>query len=101
MNFLNLDDISNTNPFKPIEKYIEDFPNLNEYDIPNSNSGEKINIFEIQKELDVPNKISEFFNNINKYLKNKIKNKKELTIINDKLYDYVMSRMYDIDISKK
>ena len=80
---------------KTIEKFTKDFPNLNEYKFSKQNSGEKINIFEWQKMLDIPNKMKIFFEHINQYLKNKIKNENELNIINDKIYDYVMSRIYD------
>ena len=80
---------------KTIEQFTKDFPNLNEYKFSKKNSGEKINIFEWQKMLDIPNKLTTFFTYINEYLKNKVKNENELKIINDKIYDYVMSRIYD------
>ena len=93
--YFHLDKIFRTNTIKTIDKFTKDFPNLNEYKFSKENSGETINIFEWQKMLDIPNKMTNFFNNINQYLKNKIKNEKELNNINDKIYDYVMSRIYD------
>ena len=92
----NLENIFNKGKtVKTIEKFTKDFPNLNEYKYSKENAGEKINIFEWQKMLDIPNKMNNFFNDIKQYLKNKVKNENELNIINDKIYDYVMSRIYD------
>jgi hypothetical protein len=83
--YFHLDKIFRTNTIKTIDKFTKDFPNLNEYKFSKENSGETINIFEWQKMLDIPNKMTNFFNNINQYLKNKIKNEKELNNINDKI----------------
>ena len=92
----NIENIFKTRPVvNTIEKFTKDFPNLNEYKFSKENSGNKINIFEWQKMLDIPNKMTSFFNSINLYLKNKVKNENELNIINDKIYDYVMGRIYD------
>ena len=43
----------------------------------------------------MPNKIISYFTIIYQYLKNKVKNENELDLINDKIYDYFMSRIYD------
>ena len=80
---------------KTIENFIKDFPNLNQYKLNKYNSKEKINIFEFQEEINLPNKIISYFTIIYQYLKNKVKNENELDLINDKIYDYFMSRIYD------
>ena len=83
------------NTFITIEKYIKNFPNLNQYNFCQESSGEKINIFELQKKMNIPNKLNIFFNTIALYLKDKVKNENELQIISDKIFDYVMSRLND------
>ena len=94
VDFFNLDKIKG-NTFITIEKYIKNFPNLNQYNFCQESSGEKINIFELQKKLNIPNKLNIFFNTIALYLKDKVKNENELQIISDKIFDYVMSRLND------
>ena len=78
---------------KTIEQFTKQFPILNKYGNKDE-LDEKISIFEFQKKLDVPNKINSFFNIITTHLKSKIKNENELNIINNKINDYVMSRIY-------
>ena len=92
--FINLNK-DKANSFITIEKYIKTFPNLNDYKFCQENSGEKINIFELQKKMDVPTKLNNFFKFIALYLKDQVKNENELRIINDKIFDYVMSRLND------
>ena len=92
--FFNFDKIKG-NTFITIEKYIKNFPNLNQYNFCQESSGEKINIFELQKKMNIPNKLNIFFNTIALYLKDKVKNENELQIISDKIFDYVMSRLND------
>ena len=84
-----------TSPLLSIEKYIKDFPNLNEYKFVNKNPEEKINIFALQIALKIPNKIKLYFDDINRFLKDKVKNEIELNIISDKISDYIMNRIYD------
>ena len=87
---------------KTIDKFTKDFPNFNLYKYNNLEKKDKIGIFEFQKLLDIPKKLmTSFFNYINTQLQNKIKNESELNIINDKIYDYVMSRIYDKIYPKK
>ena len=66
---------------------------MNKYGV-NNDLDEKISIFEFQRNLDIPNQINSFFNIITNHLKTKIQNENELNIINDKINDYVMSRIY-------
>ena len=78
---------------KTIEQFAKAFPNLNKYVQGKDNLDDNIEIFELQKQLDIPNKLTTFFNMINTHLKSKFKNENEINIINDKIYDYVMSRI--------
>ena len=78
---------------KTIEQFTKKFPNMNKYGV-NNDLDEKISIFEFQRNLDIPNQINSFFNIITNHLKTKIQNENELNIINDKINDYVMSRIY-------
>ena len=80
---------------KTIEHFAKNFPNLNKIKLININDGEKINVFEFQKALDIPNKMMKFFNLVKIELQKKIKNENELNIINNKIYDYVMKRIHD------
>jgi len=79
---------------KTIDQFTKIFPDLNK-SVPKNEIEEKIGLFQYQTSLDIPNKLGTFFNIITGHLKNKIKNENELKIINDKIYDYVMSRIYD------
>ena len=78
---------------KTIEDFAKQFPDLNKYvdDVVD----ERIKIFQYQTNLDFPNQMMKFFQIISTHLKNKIKNENELNIINDKIYDYVMSKIYE------
>ena len=78
-----------------IEKLAKEFPNLNLCNYKDVKTGEKINVFELQKILDMPKKLDAFFHSIKEILQNKVKNENELNIINNKIYDYVFSRIYD------
>ena len=80
---------------KTIDKFTKDFPNLNQVNLNFDYGKDKIAVFELQKELDIPNKINDFLNHIKAKLQKKIKNENELNIINNKIYDYVMSRIYE------
>ena len=60
---------------KTILAFTKYFPDLNKYIISKSDSK---NIFDIQKELNVPNQLNIFFNIIKNYLKlNEVKKKKK------------------------
>ena len=68
---------------KTIDSFIKYFPDLNIY------ANEKNTVFNIEKELNVPDNLSNFFNIIRNYLQ-----KKGLEQIYVKVYDYVMSKLY-------
>ena len=73
---------------KTIKSFTNMFPNLNKC----ANSViETKNVFELQKELNVPKEINAFFNAVRSHLINtkKIKDEKEVSLIYDKIYDYV------------
>ena len=75
---------------KTIESFTEAFPNLNSY----LNFVIDENIFNIEKRLEVPKHLSNFFNIIKGHLKVKIEDEKQINIIYDRVYDYVMSKIY-------
>ena len=79
---------------KTIKSFTNMFPNLNKC----ANSViETKNVFELQKELNVPKEINAFFNAVRSHLINtkKIKDEKEVSLIYDKIYDYVWSKIYN------
>ena len=80
-----------------IDDFTKRFPNLVKYQ-----ELQDADIFEIQNKLKIPSKINEYFNYIDSILEKKerkeikeIKDRKELDSINDKIYDYVMGKIYD------
>ena len=78
---------------KTIDQFTKKFPNLNKC-VESNEMDDKIKIFEFQEKLDINNQLNSFFNIVTSHLKNKIKNENELNIINNKIYDYVMSCIY-------
>jgi hypothetical protein len=75
-----------------IKTFTEKFPNLAIFQ-----EKQDVDIFNMQKELSIPNKIESYFNLIKEYL---ITNKKlptsfDVEETNNKIYDYVMSKIYD------
>ena len=75
-----------------IKSFTEKFPNLTIFE-----ERQDIDIFDLQKELKIPDKLDFYFNYIKEYL---ISNKKipssfDIDEINNKIYDYVMSKLYD------
>ena len=78
---------------RSIEMFTKYFPNLISF----QNKKSKKDIFEMQKEINLPEKLSEYFGYIRDYLskEKKIKDKKLFDLINEKIYDYVMSKIYD------
>ena len=71
-----------------IDMFSKKFPNLLEYQ-------DKLNsdIFKIQKNLKFPEKINSYFNQVEQILKKK--GKTQTNLINKKIYDYVMGKLYD------
>ena len=75
-----------------IKTFTEKFPNLTIFQ-----EKQDVDIFDMQKELKIPEKIELYFNLIREYL---ISNKKlpssfDIEEANNKIYDYVMSKIYD------
>jgi len=77
---------------KTIEVFTKNFPDLNRFVVCGRDS-----LFDIQRELKVPENLNKFFDIIKKYLKysKKAKDEKSINIIFDKIYDYVMSKIYN------
>ena len=90
---------------KKIHDFIKIFPNLNSKIYSNiqglPNDENEIHVLQLQKELQLPENLKKFFNLINEHLKTKIKNEKELTLVNNKIYDYVMEKIFDKIYPKK
>ena len=82
-------------PCRTIEIFTKNFPNLNKPIYLQSKfvDENEISIFALQKELDLPKKLKTFFNIVSNHLKDIIKNEKDLNTINNKIYDYVMSKI--------
>ena len=77
---------------KTILSFIKSFPDLNRYV---NNNTEIPSIFEMQRQLKVPHHLDVFFNIVKMHLKeNQKKDEKETKIIFEKVYDYVMSKIY-------
>ena len=71
-----------------INTFTKKFPNLVKYQ-----EQQDVDIFEIQKKLFFPENLSEYFTIINDSLATK--NVSNLELIKDKIYDYVMGKLYD------
>ena len=74
---------------KCIKSFTKKFPNLNLYTEDND-------IFEIQTKLNIPEKILEYIDTIKEYLvtNKKIPNSKDMGLILDKIYNYIMAKIY-------
>ena len=79
---------------KTIAHFTNEFPNLNA-EVVKDDIDDNIKIFQYQRNLDIPNVMMKFFNIISLRIKKKISNENELNMIKDKIYDYVMNRIYD------
>ena len=75
-----------------VKEFCKYFPNLTEYQ-----EKQGIDVFKMQQELDIPKSLQFYFDIIREYLfKNKkISDNKSFELINDKIYDYVMSKIYN------
>ena len=71
-----------------IDSFTKKFPDLMEYQ-------DKLNldVFKFQKDLKFPEKIKSYFNQVSQILEKK--GKIEMDKINQKIYDYVMGKLYD------
>ena len=81
---------------KTIEQFTKYFPSLNkrlflEGQVIDEN---EIGIFNIQKQLELPKNLKVFFDCVTERLKKIEKKENDLNIIKDKIYDYVMSKIY-------
>ena len=74
-----------------IKGFTNIFPNLSEF-----NELQDLNIFEIMEELKIPNKLIKYFDYIGEKIKNlQIVSENKFNIIEIKIYDYVMEKLYD------
>ena len=76
---------------KTIKIFTNEFPNLTKYQ-----TYQDIDLFELEKELALPQKLQEYFNLIKEHLlKNKLLNEENFNNIGDKIYDYILRKLYD------
>ena len=74
-----------------IKIFTNEFPNLSKYQY-----WQDIDLFELEKNLSLPDKLEEYFDIIKEYLqKNRITNENNFDQINDKIYDYIFGKIYD------
>ena len=82
-----------------IQDYINNFPNILEI-----SNDRKMSSFELLKEINFPEEITEYIQIIYKTLEKKIKDEDKLKKIINKIYDYIMEQLYpkifpkDIDL---
>ena len=77
---------------KSIKDFCNNFPNLIEYQ-----DKQGIDVFKMQSELEIPEKLEIYFDLIKNYLA-KIRtttDAKSFNLINEKIYDYVMTKIYN------
>ena len=77
-----------------IKDFCKHFPNLVEL---HSKKSLASDIFELQLQFDIPGQLQIYFDNVNNYLTKikKISDNNSLILINQKIYDYVMSKIYN------
>ena len=76
---------------KTIKIFTNEFPNLTKYQ-----TYQDIDLFKFEKDLDLPERLQEYFDIIKEHLqKCKILNENNLNIIGNKLYDYILGKLYD------
>jgi len=75
-----------------VKEFCKNFPNLMEYQ-----EKQGIEIFKIQEELNIPQQLQYYFDMIREHLSqnNKVTDNKSFELVNDKIYDYVMSKIYN------
>ena len=77
-----------------IKDFCKHFPNLVDLQ---SKKCLAANIFDLQLEFDIPGQLEIYFANVKNYLEKikKITDKNSLNLINEKIYDYVMGKIYN------
>ena len=84
---------------KTIQNFTKKFPNLSKYQV-----YQDLDLFKMQEELKIPEKLDEYFNIIRDYLTDEkltineelsLNDEKTMQLINEKIYDYVMTKIYD------
>ena len=76
---------------KTIKIFTNEFPNLTKYQ-----SWQDIDLFDLEKNLSLPEKLQEYFDIIKDYLqKSKLFNENDLNLIISKIYDYILGKLYD------
>ena len=75
-----------------IKDFCNNFPNLIEYQ-----EKQGIDVFKMQSELQIPEKLEIYFDLIKDFLskKKKTTDNKSFNLINEKIYDYVMTKIYN------
>ena len=74
-----------------VKEFCKHFPNLIEYQ-----EKQGLDVFKMQSELEIPKNLNFYFDLIKEYLSTtkKITDNKSFELINEKIYDYVMSKIY-------
>ena len=77
---------------KTVNEFCNKFPNFIEYQ-----EKQGLDVFKMQSELEIPKKLNGYFELIREYLlkTKKITDNKSFELINEKIYDYVMSKIYN------
>ena len=75
-----------------IKDFCKNFPNLTEYQ-----EKQGIDVFKMQSELEIPEKLEKYFDLIKDFLtkEKKITDNKSFNLISEKIYDYVMTKIYN------
>ena len=82
---------------KTIEEFTKYFPNLNKrLSLEKQTFGEnEIGLFELEKQIELQKNLNIFFDIVRGCIQNNAKEEENLEIINNKIYDYVMSKIYN------
>ena len=75
-----------------IKLFTKNFPNLIKYQ-----DHYNIDVLKIEKELEVPKKLNSYFKMVREHIKNNLNqiDEKEILKINDKIFDFVMEKLYE------
>jgi len=76
---------------KTIKIFTNEFPDLTKFE-----KFQDIDLFELEKNLGLPEKLQEYFDIIREHLeKSKLLNEKNINLIGEKIYDYIIGKIYD------